>query len=114
MENDWKKRLGVVFSTNPDFSYDGEPEEKKVTLPPGQQKLIVMRDRKKRKGKTVTLVSGFSGSEEDLTALGKMLKTRCGVGGTVKDGEILIQGDFCSRILEILTAEGYKVRRSGG
>jgi len=114
MANDWKDRLGVVFSTNPDFHFEKEEEEQEETLPAKQQDLRVMLDRKKRKGKAVTLITGFVGTENDLKDLGKLLKTKCGVGGTVKDGEILIQGDFCSRVIDILKNEGYKVKRSGG
>lgn len=114
MENDWKKRLGMVYSTNPDFDYEKENEPEEETLPPQQQKLKVSIDRKKRKGKSVTLVTGFVGSDDDLKELGKMLKTKCGVGGTVKDGEILIQGEFRDRVMELLKAEGYKVKKSGG
>ncbi|MDX8339854.1 translation initiation factor [Draconibacterium sp. IB214405] len=114
MSNDWKERLGVVFSTNPDFNYENEEEEKEDTLPANQQDLRVLLDKKKRKGKAVTLVTGFVGAEDDLKELGKKLKSKCGVGGTVKDGEILIQGDFCARVIEILKADGYKVKRSGG
>lgn len=114
MANDWKEKLGVVYSTNPDFEYKTENIEDEKTLPPKQQKLIVSLDRKKRKGKSVTLVSGFVGNENDLKTLGKMLKTKCGVGGTVKEGEILIQGDFRERVMELLKEEGYKVKRSGG
>lgn len=113
MTNDWKDRLGMVYSTNPDFKFETEKKEE-TTLPPQHQKLIVMLDRKKRKGKSVTLVTGFVGAEDDLKELGKMLKTKCGVGGSVKDGEILIQGDFRERVMELLKAEGYKVKRSGG
>lgn len=113
MANDWKDRLGMVYSTNPDFKFETEKEEE-TTLPPQQQKLIVMLDRKKRKGKSVTLVTGFVGAEDDLKELGKILKTKCGVGGSVKKGEILIQGDFRERVMELLKAEGYKVKRSGG
>jgi len=114
MANDWKERLGVVFSTNPDFQYSGSGEETEKTLPPGKQDLRVQADRKQRKGKTVTLVTGFVGSPDDLKELAKLLKSKCGVGGTAKDGEILIQGDFCNKIIEILKNEGYKVKRSGG
>lgn len=114
MSNDWKDRLGVVFSTNPDFDYNKDEQEEQDTLSANQQDLRVLLDRKKRKGKAVTLVTGFVGSENDLKELGKKLKSKCGVGGTVKDGEILIQGDFCSRIIELLKADGYKVKRSGG
>ncbi|NCB07015.1 MAG: translation initiation factor [Bacteroidia bacterium] len=114
MSNDWKDRLGVVFSTNPDFQYHQDGDEEQITLPPKQQNLRVSLDRKQRKGKNVTLVSGFVGTDEDLKKLEKLLKTKCGVGGTAKDGEILVQGDFCTKIMEILTAEGYKVKRSGG
>jgi len=114
MSNDWKDRLGVVFSTNPDFQYHQDGDEEQITLSPKQQNLRVSLDRKQRKGKNVTLVSGFVGTDEDLKKLGKLLKTKCGVGGTAKDGEILVQGDFCTKIMEILTAEGYKVKRSGG
>ena len=114
MSNDWKDRLGMVYSTNPDYEYEHGGREEQETLPPQQQNLRVMLDRKKRKGKAVTLVTGFVGSTDDLKDLGKILKSKCGVGGTAKDGEILIQGDFCNRVLEILKNEGYKVKRSGG
>jgi translation initiation factor 1 len=114
MENDWKKRLGVVFSTDPDFQYETEREKQQETVPAGQQKLYVMRDRKNRKGKTVTLVRGFSGSDEDLKYLARELKRKCGVGGSVSEGDILIQGDFVTRIMELLTAKGYQVKLSGG
>jgi translation initiation factor 1 len=114
MANDWKKRLGTVYSINPDFDYERENDPEQETLPPQQQNLKVSIDRKKRKGKSVTLVTGFTGSEDDLKELGKMLKTKCGVGGTVKDGEILIQGEFRDRVMELLSAEGYKVKKSGG
>ncbi len=114
MSNDWKDRLGMVYSTNPDFQYETGDNEEQETLPPKQQDLRVSLDRKKRKGKSVTLVSGFVGSADDLKALGKLLKSKCGVGGTAKDGEILIQGDFCGKVVEILKKENYKVKRSGG
>ncbi len=111
MENDWKHRLGVVFSTNPDFEYDtGEPQEQQ-TLPPSRQDLRVWRDTKGRAGKVATVVRGFVGTEEDLQQLGRTLKKGCGVGGSVKDGEIIIQGDCRDRAVEILQREGYRCKR---
>ncbi|MBO8472931.1 MAG: translation initiation factor [Bacteroidetes bacterium] len=110
-DNSWKKRTGVVYSTDPDFKYTQETAEEPETLEPGKQKLIIGIDRRNRSGKQVTLVSGFVGREEDLAALGKMLKTKCGVGGSIKDGEILIQGDFRDKITALLTAAGYKAKR---
>ena len=110
--NDWKERLGVVYSTNPDFNYETTAEEEAENLPPARQNLRVGIDRRNRGGKQVTLVSGFVGREEDLSALAKTLKTRCGVGGAAKDGEILIQGDFRDRIVQLLLAMGYKAKRS--
>ena len=105
--NDWKDRLGVVFSTNPDFSYEDDSLEQNDTLPPQQQKLRLRIEKNGRGGKTVTIVSGFVGNEEDLKRLARLIKTRCGVGGSSKQGEIIIQGDFKSRIIEILKQEGY-------
>ncbi|MCX6225051.1 MAG: translation initiation factor [Bacteroidia bacterium] len=114
MAKDWKNRLGVVYSTNSDFNYDKEDTGEPDTLPANQQKLIVQLDKKNRKGKAVTLITGFTGSNADLEALGKLLKTKCGVGGTAKDGEILIQGDFREKVMFILGNEGYNVKKSGG
>jgi translation initiation factor 1 len=114
MAQDWKERLGVVYSTNPEFSFEKNELEQQETLLPRQQNLKVMLDRKQRKGKVVTLVDGFIGSENDLNNLAKMLKTKCGVGGTSKDGQILIQGDFCQKIVGLVQNEGYKVKRAGG
>lgn len=105
--NDWKHRLGMVYSTNPDYSFQEEGDGQPATLPKQQQKLRVSMERAGRGGKTVTLVRGFVGSDADLAALGKMLKQKCGVGGTAKDGEIVIQGDLRPRIVELLRSEGY-------
>ncbi|MGC8823831.1 MAG: translation initiation factor [Bacteroidales bacterium] len=109
-----KLREGIVYSTRPDFQYEYQQEEETETLPPQQQLLYVSRDRKQRAGKVVTLITGFVGKTDDIEKLGKMLKTRCGVGGTVKEGEILIQGDFVEKIMQLLTAQGYKVKQKGG
>ena len=105
--NDWKDRLNVVYSTNPDYQYESSEEEEAVTLPKNQQKLRVSMEKKGRGGKTVTLIKGFVGSDDDLKELGKLLKTKCGVGGSTKDGQVIIQGDFKQRIIDLLKAEGY-------
>ncbi len=110
-DNDWKKRLGVVFSTNPDFNYQEDVEEEVQTLDPSKQNLIVSIDRKGRAGKQVTLVTGFVGTEEDLADLGRTLKVKCGVGGSAKDGEITIQGDFRDRVVALLKDMGYRAKR---
>lgn len=112
--NDWKSRLNVVYSTNPDFQYESEAEASSETPEPSRQNLKVWLDRKSRGGKTVTLVKGFTGSESDLKELGKELKSRCGVGGSVKDGEIIIQGDFRDRVVDLLVKAGYKAKKAGG
>lgn len=106
-DNDWKKRLGVVFSTASDYDYQTDTEEKVQTLEAKVQKLRVRIEKNGRGGKTVTIVSGFVGSEDDLKELGKALKSKCGVGGSAKDGEVLVQGDFKQRVIEILRAMGY-------
>lgn len=114
MAQDWKSRLGIVYSTNPDFKYEEEDNlPQQETLPPGKQKLTVSIDRRKRAGKQVTLVSGFIGSDEDLSTLAKMLKQKCGVGGSAKEGEILIQGDFRDKVVDILKKEGYCSTKRG-
>lgn len=110
-DNDWKKRLGVVYSTNPDFTYEEEAAPEAQTLEPSKQKLIVRIDRSGRAGKQVTLVQGFIGSADDLAALGKTLKVKCGVGGTAKDGEITIQGDFRDKVTALLQGMGYNAKR---
>lgn len=112
MENDWKQRLGVVYSTNPDFQYEtARTEEEAETLPPARQRLIVGIDRRNRGGKQVTLISGFVGAADDLKELARTLKTRCGVGGSAKDGEITIQGDFRDKVVELLKGLGYNAKR---
>ena len=105
--NDWKDRLNIVYSTNPDFKYETDEEENTETLDKKQQKLRVNIEKKGRGGKTDTLITGFVGNDNDLKELGKLLKTKCGVGGSAKDGEIIIQGEFKQRIIDILKAEGY-------
>lgn len=112
--NDWKDKLKFAYSTNPDYQPE-EPEEQAQTQEPGKQTLRVWLEKKHRGGKVVSIVSGFVGSNDDLKELAKLLKTRCGVGGSVKDGEIIIQGDFRDRILSILHDSGYKnVKKAGG
>lgn len=104
---DRKKRIGVVYSTNPDYEYSDDSQEEADTLPKNQQKLRLNMERAGRGGKTVTLVKGFVGSNEDINSLCKLLKQKCGVGGSVKEGEIIIQGDHLQRLVEILKKEGY-------
>lgn len=106
-KNDWKDRLNIVYSTNPDFAYEQETEEETPTLEKNRQPLRINIERKGRGGKTVTVIKGFTGTESDLNALDKLLKTKCGTGGSVKEGEILIQGDMKQRVIETLRAEGY-------
>ncbi|SBV94690.1 translation initiation factor [uncultured Dysgonomonas sp.] len=109
--SDWKDRLNVVYSTNPDFKYEKEGEEEQDTLPKEKQALRISLDKRNRKGKAVTLITGFIGTTEDMEVLGKLLKVKCGVGGSAKDGEIIIQGDFRNKILELLQKEGYAKAR---
>jgi translation initiation factor 1 len=111
---DWKDALGAMLPE--DFKPEPEPEDKSPLkgLPHKKQDLRVMRDKKRRAGKTVTLVTGFDASDDEIEALAKILKTKCGVGGTAKDGEVMVQGDFRDKILGILKEMGYKAKPAGG
>jgi len=106
-----KEKVGVVYSTDTNFEYTYEGGEEAETLEPNKQQLRVLLDKKARAGKQVSLITGFIGTNDDLEKLAKLLKNKCGVGGSAKDGEILIQGDFRDKIVEILLKEGYKARR---
>ncbi len=109
-KNQWKKRSGIVYSTNEQHEYETDDLDEEDTLPKGKQLLRISLDSKKRAGKQVTLVTGFMGTNRDLKELGKTLKSRCGVGGSAKDGEIIIQGDFRQRVRDILKEMGYGVK----
>ena len=113
MSKDWKDRLGVVFSTSDNYDFDYDDQEEEDTLDPKDQRLYVFVDRKQRKGKAVTIVEGFVGLEDDLKELGKTLKTKCGTGGSVKEGEIIIQGDNKKKVYDIQIAMGYSVKMKG-
>ena len=110
MKNEKKNRINVVYSTNPDFQYEYTAENEAETLVPEKQNLRVLIDSKQRKGKTVTLIQGFIGAEDDLKALAKLLKSKCGVGGSAKDGEIVIQGEMKEKVLNILREVGYRAK----
>lgn len=105
--NDWKDRLGVVYSTNADYQFTTEEEEQQETLPKNEQRLRVAIEKNGRGGKVVTIVRGFVGTEDDMKSLGKFLKTKCGVGGSVKDDEIIIQGNLKDKVITLLKADGY-------
>ncbi|MDH4089110.1 MAG: translation initiation factor [Cyclobacteriaceae bacterium] len=111
--NDWKKRDGVVYSTEPDFEFAYRRDDESKTVSPNQQNLKVLLDKSMRAGKQVTLVTGFVGTTSDLEQLGKLLKSKCGVGGSVKSGEVIIQGDHRDKIVQLLLREGYKAKRVG-
>ena len=111
-KNDWKDRLGVLYSTNPDFQYETNEVEEEETLPEEKQALRIALDKKGRGGKVVTLITGFRGTNDDLAALGKELKVKCGVGGSAKEGEIILQGDFRQKALELLQKAGYTKSRT--
>lgn len=114
MSRNKKLSGGLVYSTNPQFMASLTEKDQTETLPAQQQNLRVWLDRKQRKGKMVTLITGFVGREKDLDELARLLKTKCGVGGSAKDGEIVIQGDVRTKVMEILTKEGYKAKLAGG
>jgi translation initiation factor 1 len=109
-----KSRVNVVYSTNPDFQFQHDEDEDEDTLAKNQQRLYVSIDRKQRAGKEVTMIEGFTGTKDDLKELGKLLKSKCGVGGTVKDREILIQGNFRDKIYDLLIKEGYSQTKKKG
>jgi translation initiation factor 1 len=118
MSNPKKKSLsdlgGIMYSTDPSFSYQHDQDAVEESVPNNQQDLRVTLDRKNRGGKAVTLITGYRGSAADLEILSKTLKTKCGVGGAAKDGEIIIQGDFRDKVMLILQKDGFKVKKSGG
>jgi translation initiation factor 1 len=113
-KNNKKNREGIVYSTNPEHEYAYNDKDEQATLPAQQQQLKVFLDKKLRAGKQVTLVTGFVGTNADLETLGKELKAKCGTGGSAKDGEIIIQGDFRDRVIKLLTDKGYKAKSAGG
>ncbi|MBS1680091.1 MAG: translation initiation factor [Bacteroidetes bacterium] len=110
-KNEWKNREGVVYSTNQNFQYEFAGSEEQNTLPVQQQNLKITLDKNGRAGKQVTLVTGFIGKRDDLESLTKLLKTKCGVGGSAKDGEIILQGDVRDKTMQVLAKEGYKTKR---
>lgn len=109
--NDWKDRLGMVYSTDPNYEYNTQDQAQAQTLPAAKQRLRVALDKRNRKGKQVTLVADFVGEDDDLQILAKTLRTKCGVGGSAKDGQIIIQGDMRDRVVALLVEMGYKARK---
>ncbi|MBP6230898.1 MAG: translation initiation factor [Paludibacteraceae bacterium] len=113
--NDWKAKLGVVYSTNPDFgTHANDDTNTDPSLPASKQTLRIEIDKKGRNGKSATLITGFMGTENELKELAKKLKVSCGVGGSTRDGEILIQGDVRTKLDQLLRAEGYKTKVING
>jgi translation initiation factor 1 len=112
--NDWKDKLKFAYSTNPDYKPESETQEEISAIEPSKQNLRIWLEKKNRGGKIVSIISGYEGSDEELKELGRLIKSKCGVGGSVKDGEILIQGDFRDRILNILNELGYKKAKKAG
>lgn len=110
-KDQYKNRKGIVYSTDDSFEYDEYGQAEEETLAPEDQRLVVSLDKRNRGGKAVTLVTGFVGQEEDLKDLGKTLKSKCGVGGSAKEGEIIVQGDFRDKITDLLTDLGYRVKK---
>ncbi|PSR08462.1 MAG: translation initiation factor [Bacteroidetes bacterium] len=114
-QNQWKNLNGLVFSTDPNYQPPTEDEPATEMVPPQQQRLRVQLDKKQRKGKAVTLITGFAGSDDELKELGKALKMHCGVGGSAKDHEIIVQGDQRDKVLKYLLDKGYtQTKKSGG
>lgn len=109
-----KNAVNVVYSTNPDFNYEFDDQNEQETLPPAQQKLKVRIEKKGRGGKSATTISDFVGTTEDLEALAKTLKVKCGVGGSAKDGIIIMQGEITQKVIDVLQKLGYKAVKSGG
>lgn len=107
------KNTKLIYSTNPDFNQWDEQEEEVITPSPKDQNLIISLDKKQRKGKKVTLVIGFIGDNDELKELGKVLKSKCGVGGSVKNDEVIIQGDFREKVVGILVSMGYNCKIKG-
>ncbi len=110
MKDNRKNREGIVFSTNKDFVYETNEATENETLEPSKQKLKVVIDRKQRKGKSVVLITGFIGKNDDLEDLAKEIKTKCGTGGSAKDGEIIIQGEMIEKVKEYLKSKGYGIK----